>query len=78
MKVKDFEEISCICSIYSMCYFLEECISSAEIPDKLKDCFDNLENSVRTAINCMVSYREETRNIFLSACEDYTIKQGDT
>lgn len=74
MKVKDLEELSYVCSVYSMCYCLNELLSEIEVeefPDELHECIDNLKTSITHVVKCIDNYRDQSFKKYLSQCEDY-------
>lgn len=71
MKIKDLQELSVVCSVYGICYGINELISDVEVekfPDELQECIDNLKKSVSHAVQCIDNYRDH-RNTILHAIE---------
>ena len=74
MKVKDLEELSYICSVYSMCYCMNEFLYgmyAEDFPDELHECIDNLKTNITHTVKCIENYRDHSGKKFLSQCEDY-------
>lgn len=74
MKIKDLLEFSHVCSVYSMCFGLNDLLSQMEVdefPDELHECIDNLKTSTTHVVKFLDDYIDQTEEKFFPQCEDY-------
>lgn len=80
MTKKDFNEMQSVTALYTPCIMLNELMCQlkyCDIPDCMIVEADSLFEALGEMINQMETYRDDVRERFLRACEDYEKKEED-
>lgn len=73
MTKKDFNELQTVTVLYTACCALNDLmyqLKYCDIPDCMTVEADSLSDALTAMISQMETYREDVRELFLSACED--------
>ena len=75
MKKKDLTEMQTVCSVYSMCYCLNELLDEvvSDLPEEI--CTDLFRDWLKNFIHDIENYNASKESMFLSACEDADEKE---
>lgn len=73
MKKQDFIDFEVVLALYTICHSIDSIvdeIADCDLPESLRDGYRAVKSSICALTESIEQYRDDKKEIFMSACED--------